>query len=138
MENKFAIHTDGGAIGNPGPAASAFVVYKDNQEIYHEVNKIGNSTNNIAEYNAVIFALEWLKKNYEASFLTMTEIDFYSDSQLLVSQLNGIFKIKNSNLRLLILKIKSLEQEIKSKIFYHHILREKNSQADALIKSVLK
>ena len=65
------------------------------------------------------------------------EIHFYLDSQLVVNQLNGRFKIKNSNLQYLIIKAKGLENQIKASIFYHYIPREKNKQADKLVNQAL-
>lgn len=137
METEISVFTDGGAIGNPGPAASAFVVWQANQIIRKEVRKIGVGTNNVAEYQAVIFALEWLKEKSNDSTIQPLAINFYLDSQLVVNQLNGLYKIKDAKLRILVLKIRELEQNVKGKILYQLIPREKNKLADALIKNVL-
>lgn len=138
MEKSLLIFCDGGALNNPGPAASAFVVV-ENQKIIHQFSqKIGHNTNNVAEYQAVIFALEWLKKNIPLrQGFEGQVINFFLDSQLVVNQLNGLYKVKDAKLKLLIIKIKGLEQEIVGKIFYKHIPREQNTIADALVKSVL-
>jgi len=137
MEKNFSIFCDGGAIGNPGPAASAFVAYQDEEVISKQAKKIGIATNNVAEYQAVIAALEWLKNQSNNQQFNNLTISFFLDSQLLVNQLNGFYKIKNHGLRLLVIKVKALEQEVKGKIYYHHIPRTQNKLADALVKNAL-
>lgn len=132
---KLKIFTDGGARGNPGPAAVAFVVYDgDGEKIIKKFfRKIGETTNNVAEYSAVIDALRWLEKNFSQEI----NVDFFLDSSLAVNQLNGLYKIKNSNLRFLVLNVKKLEGKINGKIFYHYVPREKNQLADSLVKTCL-
>jgi len=98
MELK--IYCDGGARGNPGPAAGAFVVLADNKEIAAEGKSFRVATNNEAEYGAVIMAMTWLLKNNAASVV------FYLDSELVVKQLNGVYKIKSKKLLPLAAKIK--------------------------------
>lgn len=134
---KFTIFCDGGARGNPGPAAIAFVVIADGKTIYKFAKAIGKATNNVAEYQAVIEALKWLKNkspitNYQSP------ITFFLDSQLIVNQLRGFYKIKDAKLRNLIIKIRGLEQEIGGKIFYHLVPRAKNQLADSLVNQILK
>ncbi len=136
IKNNLSIYCDGGARGNPGPAAIAFVVWQDGKIIHRFSRKIGKTTNNVAEYQAVIAALEWL--SHQSSIINhQSTISFYLDSLLIVNQLNGIFKIKNSFLKELIFKIKNLEKELKAKIDYHHITRSKNKIADALVNQAL-
>jgi len=132
MELK--IFTDGGALNNPGPAASAFVVYSNNKLIHKSSFGIGNTTNNFAEYSAVVNALEWLIKNKPQEISKTT---FYSDSNLMVNQLNGLYKVKNAVIREFIMKIRILQQEIGAPITYTYIPREKNSLADAMVKKEL-
>jgi len=134
---KISVFTDGGARGNPGPAAAAFVVLGDGKIIYKFSKRIGKTTNNVAEYQAVISALEWLKNQPSTTNYPST-ITFYLDSQLVVNQLNGLFKIKDKKLQLLIIKVRSLEQKIPGKIFYHFVRRSKNKIADSLINQTLK
>lgn len=139
INNYLYIFCDGGARGNPGPAAIGFLI-KDNKGrvIVKKGKYIGKATNNVAEYKAVIEALEWLCQN-KLSIIGCQQsiIHFYLDSQLVVNQLNGRFKIKNSNLQYLIIKAKGLENQIKASIFYHYISREKNQQADKLVNQTL-
>lgn len=125
------VFTDGGSRGNPGPAAYGFVV-KNGQEIIKEgFDTIGVATNNVAEYTAVIEALKFLSNSFKNQ-----NLDFFIDSELVVSQLNGKFKIKNAAIRDLIVKVKELENIFK-KITYTHIPREKNREADALVNLAL-
>lgn len=130
------VHTDGGARGNPGPAGVGVVI-----EIGGEITKfgkrIGETTNNVAEYQAVIEALESLK--YQVSSITQDEIkiQFFLDSTLVVNQLNGIFKIKEPHLRTLLLEVKSLEQEVGGVIGYQYVPREQNKEADFLVNQAL-
>ncbi|MBI2590372.1 MAG: ribonuclease HI family protein [Candidatus Blackburnbacteria bacterium] len=132
--NSLKVFSDGGARGNPGPAASAFVV-KDFQDniIYKSGKTIGNTTNNIAEYTGVKMAMDWLVENNKENF----KINFFLDSQLVVNQLKGLFKIKNENLRKIVLSIKVLENKLKAGVTYQHIPREQNKEADLLVNMAL-
>lgn len=117
------IFTDGGAKGNPGPAAVGVVIKnQEGKNIVRFGRKIGYSTNNASESLGVIEALNYIKTKFQ----NVKKIDFYLDSKLLVNQLNGVFKIKNPKLRELLFNLRSLEQEVKAEIFYHLIPREKN------------
>lgn len=127
------IYTDGGSKGNPGPSAVGIAFFLDGKRISTFRKDIGIGTNNEAEYKAVIQALELvpeLKKTYSFS-----SIQISSDSSLLVNQLNGVFKVKNENIRSFIFKIRILEQEINLPVLYRHIPREKNTLADALVNN---
>lgn len=133
MKNELSIYTDGGSRGNPGPSAIGVVVKSQKEEIIFESGKyIGETTNNVAEYTAVIAALEWLVKND-----TYDQVNFYSDSQLIVNQLNGIYRIKDKKLTALSIKIKSLEKTISSKIIFRYVVREKNYLADVVVNKTL-
>ena len=132
------IFTDGGARGNPGPAAIGFIIKDNHGSILIEQGKyIGQTTNNVAEYQAVVEALTWLKNNFKMKELLSNQIDFFLDSNLVVNQLNGRFKIKDTKLKNLIIKVRSLEKEISEKIFYHFIPRQKNHHADFLVNQTL-
>lgn len=124
--NKLKIYTDGGARGNPGPAGIGAVVYNEKGELILEVSEfIGNTTNNQAEYKAVVSVLEKITE------FNPEEINFFLDSELVVKQLNGDYKVKNPALKPLFLKIKELTKDIK-KLSFSHIRREFNKQADHL------
>lgn len=126
-----SVYCDGGARGNPGPAAFGYVVKKDGQIIKSGNGYIGIATNNVAEYTAVIEALTWLEANYPKDSLT-----FFLDSELAVSQLSGIYKVKNANIRNLIFKIRTLESNF-GQVHYKHIPREQNKEADKLVNQAL-
>lgn len=134
MKDIYHIHTDGGARGNPGPAAVGVVIHK-NGKLFHQFGKaIGETTNNVAEYRGVIEALKYMQtilKNNKHELL------FVLDSVLIVNQLNGVFKIKESHLRELSFQIKLLEQEIGGVIRYTTVPREQNRQADILVNYAL-
>jgi len=129
------VYTDGGSLNNPGKAASAFVIYKDKTILFKEGKKIGINTNNVAEYQALIMAWEKIITLISTrQIATPDKIEFFADSQLMVNQLLGLYKVKNMELKKLFLKIKDLEKKIKTNFTYTHVLREKNSLADSLVK----
>lgn len=128
------VYTDGGAINNPGPAASAFVIFLGKKIIGREKKPIGNTTNNIAEYTAVIMALEKLPHLINEK---IKKIVFYSDSKLMVNQLNGLYKVKDGQIREQVMKIRILEGKINRPIIYKNIPREENQIADNLVKEAL-
>lgn len=144
-QKEFEIYTDGGARGNPGPAAVGVVIYRkffqNNREqkklIQSYGMKVGDTTNNVAEYTAVIEAYKTLiqlintEKNYPA------RADFFLDSTLVVNQLNGKFKVKDPDLRMLYFTVKTLEQESGMKIQYTYIPRERNAIADLMVNRAL-
>lgn len=133
-----SIYTDGGSSGNPGPAASAFVLYKDTEVVVQYSEKIGIKTNNFAEYTALMLALKKVNQLLkEEEYKNVTEIKVFSDSELMVRQVNGIYKIKNSEIKDFVIQLRLLEAEIKIPITYTHVLREKNSLADSLVRKEL-
>jgi len=134
-KNNLIVFTDGGARGNPGPAAIGFMVKDNRGQVLVKLGKyIGRATNNVAEYQAVIEALKWIKFSIQYSIFS---IQFFLDSKLVVNQLNGRFKIKDVKLKNLIIKVRCLEKEINGKIFYHFIPRQKNHHADFLVNQAL-
>ncbi len=133
---QLTIHTDGGARGNPGPAAIGVVIEQERKTIAQFGTYIGKATNNVAEYQAVIEALNWVL-NHAQDVNKASGLDFFLDSTLVVNQLNGTFKIKNANLRLLLAKIRLLEQETGKTIYYSYVPREQNKKADLLVNQAL-
>lgn len=128
------IYTDGGSKGNPGPSSIGMVFYRDGEKVFAHREDIGIGTNNAAEYQAVITALSKLKVHLSK----LGDIDaaaLYSDSRLMVNQVKGLFKVKNTAIREYILKIRTLEREIGFPISYHLIPREKNTEADRLVNN---
>lgn len=140
QEPNLTIYCDGGARGNPGPAAYGFVIYKNGALLFEEGKKIGETTNNVAEYSAVIAALKFvLSSKYLPAGRQgkVLSIQFFLDSQLVAEQLSGRWKIKNETLRNLYFTIKDLEQKLGAKITYEHVRREKNQEADRLVNLAL-
>lgn len=136
------VFTDGGSKGNPGPAAIGYVAYLNRKELFKGREDIGITTNNDAEYTAVIRALErvreFIRHPGQARMTNVTKIELKSDSSLLVNQVNGLFKVKHGKIKEHILKIRMLEQEIETPIAYTHVPREENTVADALVNDKLK
>jgi ribonuclease HI len=128
---KVIIYTDGGARGNPGPAAIGVVI----GDIYHHGEYIGETTNNVAEYSALLHALKKAKSLYKDS-LGSTELEIRMDSELIVKQMRGEYRVKNEGLRPLFLDIQKLIPEFHH-VSFHHIPREKNKEADALVNKAL-
>jgi ribonuclease HI len=131
------IFTDGGSSGNPGQAASACVFYCDSETLYEYASAIGIATNNFAEYTALLHALKHVKKLLSNNPHRFSNIHIYSDSELMVRQVAGIYKVKNDDIKAFIKEIKTIQEEIKIPITYTHIPREKNKVADALVRSIL-
>lgn len=131
MNSKLVIYTDGGARGNPGPAAIGAVLYDDQRQVVAEISEyIGETTNNQAEYRAVIAAIT------KARELGASELDFYLDSLLVVEQLNGNYKVKNKDLAPLFVQIYNAGLAFR-KVRYTHVRRELNKEADKLVNLAL-
>ncbi len=123
---RLIIHTDGGARGNPGPAGIGVYIQDEQGNVAYEHSRyLGETTNNVAEYTAVIDALEIAKE------LGAEHVDFFLDSELVVRQLNGLYKVKNQTLAQLYLKIHNLRLGF-AKATFTHVRREQNKDADRL------
>jgi ribonuclease HI len=129
--NKIIIYTDGGSRGNPGPSAIGVIV---GGKQYAE--QIGIKTNNEAEYEAVIFALKKTKSLLGKKALKETEVELKSDSELLIKQLNGQYKIVDEKIQPLFLKAWNLRIDF-GKLKFSLIPRGKNKLADKLVNQVL-
>lgn len=136
MSTKIDIFTDGGARGNPGPAATGVVMYRNNQKIKEVGTYIGQTTNNVAEYRAIIQALQMLVAIIKEEG-SEVDINCFLDSNLVVSQINGVFKIKDANLRMLYMEVMAELSQIHLPVNFFHIPREKNSAADAMVNKAL-
>jgi len=130
------IFCDGGSRGNPGLSSCAFVVFENGEKVFEKYFALGMATNNIAEYSALVKAYEWLK-NERVKCLGECYVKFYLDSMLVVSQVTGVYKIKNNNLKNLFFKIKEYEKTFKNKPEYFFITRDKNKRADYLVNYAL-
>jgi ribonuclease HI len=130
------IFTDGGSKGNPGPAAIGIAFYLDKKRIHTYREDIGHATNNDAEYTAVIRALE-IVKAHGSKWQNVSKLAFHSDSQLVVSQLTGLYKIKHPQIRIYIDQIKAIVAELGIPVTYTYIPREQNTVADSLVNNRL-
>ena len=132
------IFTDGGSRGNPGPAAIGVNALVDDQVIFQLSKTVGHATNNFAEYSALIESL----KHLLLENIVSPQINFFLDSELVVKQINGQYKVKNSGIKLLYDQVKALITKLISNgqtpnISFTHIPREKNKVADSLVNAAL-
>jgi ribonuclease HI len=135
---KIIVYTDGGSRGNPGPAALGVVICNEKKEPLKKYSLfLGEATNNEAEYQAVIFALKKLKALFGKKLAKNSEVEIKSDSELLVKQLSGFYKILDSKIIPLFIKVWNLKVDFK-KIKFTFIPREKNKEADRLVNEALK
>jgi len=131
-DNFWRIFTDGGSRGNPGPSACSFIIYDLRNKIIHQQGfYIGIGTNNNAEYLGVLHAYKHLLSQENIP----PKLQFFLDSELVVKQLSGIYKIKDPNLQSIAFKIKNFQEGYS--VSYHHIPRSKNSAADLLVNQTL-
>jgi ribonuclease HI len=139
MDNKIiTINTDGGSRGNPGSAAYAFVVKENGEVIYEQKETIGIATNNKAEYTGVMKAMEWLiTKSKIQNPRSKLEIQFILDSELVVRQLTGVYKIKDKNIMEYVKTIKANEKNLQIPVSYTYVPRAENWEADALVNQAL-
>jgi ribonuclease HI len=134
---KIIIYTDGGSRGNPGPSAIGVVFCNERNQIIKKYSEyLGEMTNNEVEYQAVVFALEKFKALFGKKLAKSTEIELKSDSELLIRQLNGEYKILDEKIQPLFLKIWNLRLDFK-KLKFKLIPREKNQEADRLVNETL-
>ena len=128
---KLTTFTDGGARGNPGPAATGIVIKDQHNKIIAAYGEyLGEQTNNYAEYAAVISALRKAKE------LKADEVECFLDSKLVVEQLNRKWKVKEPSLQKLFIQAYNVTAQFK-KVTFKHIYREKNKEADALVNETL-
>jgi ribonuclease HI len=125
------LYTDGGARGNPGPAAYAFVLEADDGTVLAAHGQpIGVATNNVAEYSALVAGLQ------RAVEARVDELEVVSDSELLVKQMRGEYRVKNRGLQGLFLEASALARQIGT-VSYSHVRREHNELADRLVNEAL-
>jgi ribonuclease HI len=124
------IHIDGAARGNPGPAAYAFILEREGSPAQKQKGFLGTMTNNLAEYTALVRALE------RARELGAQRLIVYSDSELLVKQMNGEYRVKNPDLRVLYDRAQELSRHFEQ-VIIRHVPRERNSLADQLCNEAL-
>ena len=133
---KFLIHTDGGARGNPGPAAAGVVIKGDKIGKKEYGEYLGEITNNEAEYRAVVLALKKLKHLVGSEKTKDSRVEVQVDSELLERQLNGKYKIKDKNIQNFFIEIWNLRTDF-GELIFKHIPREENKEADKIVNQVL-
>ena len=137
MEELYIIYTDGGSRGNPGPAAIGVVVCDgEGNPLKSYGEKIGTTTNNEAEYRAAISALKKTKQLLGAERAKYATIEVRADSELMVKQMNGQYKVREDMLRLLFVEVWNAIQDFK-RVVFKHIPREQNARADKMLNDAL-
>ena len=130
--DKVVINTDGASQGNPGPAAIGATIRDQNGRLLATISRrIGRTTNNQAEYRAIIAALE------KAASLGARQVEIRADSELVVRQLNGLYKVKKASLRTLYQEVVSLLGRFQG-VTITSVPREQNQEADSLANAALK
>ena len=129
---RLRIHVDGGSRGNPGPAAAGYVIRDaaDEQIVREAGIYLGEATNNVAEYRGLVAALQC------AAQLSAGEVSVFSDSELMVRQMNGQYRVRNQGLRPLFAQAGDLAGGFE-RFHIQHVRREKNTRADALVNLAL-
>lgn len=135
-KSKIIIHTDGGARGNPGPAAIGVVIEGGSVGKKEYGEYVGEATNNEAEYKAVIFALKKLKQLIGNTEAKTSDVEVVLDSELLERQLKGEYKIKEKNLQNYFVEVWNLKSDFGS-VSFRHVLRGENADADRIVNQVL-
>lgn len=130
MDKTLTLFCDGASRGNPGPGAYGFVLYEQETVVFEEGQLLGSVTNNVAEYQALIHGLKAAIKQ-EAQHLVIK-----SDSELMVRQLNGIYKVRTPHILTLFQEAKGLLNQFSS-VKIVHVRREENKRADALCNRAL-
>ncbi|HTU91534.1 MAG TPA: ribonuclease HI family protein [Gemmataceae bacterium] len=126
------IHTDGASRGNPGDAAYAYVISRDDQPPIEEADCLGQMTNNQAEYIALVRALE-----HALELGPHHRLIIHSDSELMVKQMNGEYRVKNEELRGLYEQACTLRRRFEGPVTIRHVRREQNKRADQLCNEAL-
>ena len=135
--DSLIIYTDGGSRGNPGPSAlGVYITNSSGEKIDGFGRVLGITTNNVAEYQAIIDAFDWMI-SHKNMLSPAAVIHFRMDSRLACMQITGLFRVKNPNLAQLLRAIHEKENELAFKTTYTHIPRELNKEADAYVNRAL-
>lgn len=127
---EYSLYTDGGSRGNPGPAACAFFLMNGDQVVDFGGEFLGEVTNNVAEYRGLIYGLK------KAIKLKVKDLKVRMDSELVIKQIKGEYKISNNDMKKLSSEVKKLSEEFSS-IEFEHVRREENKNADRLVNQIL-
>ena len=134
MQNKIRVHVDGGSRGNPGPAAIGVAIGPPINKGYSKY--LGKATNNEAEYQAAIFALEKIRSLVGRTKVKNLAVEIFMDSQLAVKQLSGEWKIEGATIVPLFVKAWNVRLDF-GEVFFKHVPREENKEADKLVNREL-
>lgn len=135
---KFTLYADGGSRGNPGPAGSGAVVFDAaGKRVVEVADYIGVTTNNVAEYEAVLRGLHALKGSYPDGYFNDAELHIRMDSKLVIEQLKGAYKVKHPNLIPRYLEVKNVISRAFPHVTFEHVRREFNKDADALANQAM-
>lgn len=134
--STYLIHTDGGARGNPGPSATGYTITGPDISPVAHGEYIGETTNNIAEYSAAIQALTKLRVLLGQEKAESAQVIVHADSELLVKQVNGLYKVKNLELGKLFVQLYNVRQQF-GRVTFLHIRREQNTGADRMVNKAL-
>ena len=132
---KLIINTDGGSRGNPGPAAAGILIRLDSKKLFSGGKYLGEATNNIAEYKALILAINWVLEHKKK--IVFDEIQFLLDSELIVKQMTGDYKVKDEKMKELFSIATSKLSKLETPFNFKHVKREKNTVADGLVNAIL-
>ncbi len=134
---RIILYTDGGARGNPGPAGIGAVILNERGKVLKEISEyIGEQTNNVAEYEALIRALKEVKKMFGTKVRDI-RFEVRMDSELVVRQLSGVYKVKEPMLKEKFAHIAQLRLEDFPNMIFSHVYREKNAEADRLVNEAI-
>lgn len=134
---KVIVFTDGGSRGNPGPAAIGVVICDEKERQLKEYSQyLEETTNNVAEYEAIVFALKKIKALFGKKNIKNLEIEIKSDSELLINQLSGLYKILDKKIADLFIKVWNLKIDF-GRVKFTLISRENNKEADRLANEAL-
>ena len=137
LRNKIIIYTDGGARGNPGPAAIGVAMQDaEGHPVKGWGKAIGIATNNEAEYQAVVFALQKAKALFGSKRAKTIRMEIRMDSNLVANQLSGVYKIEEERLFPFFIKIWNLKMDF-DRVSFMHVPREQNKEADRLVNEAL-
>jgi ribonuclease HI len=135
-EHNYLIHTDGGSRGNPGPSACGYTIEGPGVGRVEHGEYLGETTNNVAEYTAAIRALAKLKALLGSDKSKQAHVRVHADSELLVKQVNGEYKVKNPELMKLFVELYNVRQDFAS-VAFAHVRREQNTGADRMVNEAL-
>jgi ribonuclease HI len=135
---KFTLYADGGSRGNPGPAGAGAVVFDaGGKRVVEVADFLGIATNNVAEYEAVLRGLRKLSDTFHSDILLHTPLLIRMDSNLVIEQLKGNYKVKHPNLISRYLEVKNVISRHFPQATFEHVRREYNADADALANEAM-